>query len=124
VDVVELLLDLGMSAEIEESEEGQDHPLHLAAYHDSLRVAELLIERGAEVDPREASYSATPLWGAVWRQRQRMIDFLSPLSGDVWRDRRPPTLRACEDSMTSPPCCDRRKGDAILTRMRDPGAPS
>jgi ankyrin repeat protein len=83
-DVVELLLDLGMSPDIENPEEGKLHPLHVAAYHDSLAIARLLIARGAQIDPREARYESTPLWGAVWDQQQRMIDFLSPLSSDVW----------------------------------------
>jgi ankyrin repeat protein len=83
-DVVQLLLDLGMSPDIEDPEEGKQHPLHVAAYHDSLAIAKLLLQRGAEVDPRETRYESTPLWGAVWAQQQRMIDFLSPLSSDVW----------------------------------------
>lgn len=83
-DVVELLLDLGISPDIEDPEEGKQHPLHVAAYHDSLSIARLLIERGAQIDPRETRYESTPLWGAVWGQQQRMIDFLSPLSADVW----------------------------------------
>jgi ankyrin repeat protein len=83
-DVVELLLDLGMSPDIEDPEEGKQHPLHAAAYHDSLAIAKLLIDRGAQIDPRETRYESTPLWGAVWAQQQRMIDFLSPLSSDVW----------------------------------------
>jgi ankyrin repeat protein len=83
-DVVELLLDLGMSPDIEDPEEGKQHPLHVAAYHDSLAIARLLIQRGAQIDPRETRYESTPLWGAVWAQHQRMIDFLSPLSSDVW----------------------------------------
>ena len=83
-EVVELLLDLGMSPDIEDPEEGKQHPLHVAAYHDSLAIARLLIERGAQIDPRETRYESTPLWGAVWGQQQRMIDFLSPLSSDVW----------------------------------------
>lgn len=84
VEAVELLLELGMSPEIQNPQEGNDRPLHTAAYADSLRVARLLVDRGAEIDPREARYSATPLWGAVWRNRARMIDFLRPLSRDVW----------------------------------------
>jgi ankyrin repeat protein len=83
-DVVELLLDLGMSPDIEDSAEGKQHPLHVAAYHDSLAIAKLLIERGAQIDPRETRYESTPLWGAVWALEQRMIDLLSPLSSDVW----------------------------------------
>ena len=84
VEVVKLLLDMGMPIEIENPEEGNAHPLHVAASSDSLRVAKLLVERGAAIDPRETVYSSTPLWGAVWRQRSRMIDFLAPLSRDVW----------------------------------------
>jgi uncharacterized protein len=83
-DVVELLLDLGMSPDIEDPEEGKQHPLHVAAYHDSLSIARRLIDRGAQIDPRETRYESTPLWGAVWAQQQPMIDFLSPLSSDVW----------------------------------------
>ncbi len=83
-DVVALLLDLGMSPDIEDPEEGKQHPLHVAAYNDSLRVAEVLTARGAQIDPRETRYGITPLWGALWGLRQGMIQFLSPLSRDVW----------------------------------------
>jgi len=84
VEAVELLLELGMSPEIQNPGEGNDRPLHTAAYAGSLRVAQLLVDRGAEIDPREVRYSATPLWGAVWRNRARMIELLRPLSRDVW----------------------------------------
>jgi ankyrin repeat protein len=83
-DVVALLLDLGMSPDIEDPEEGKQHPLHVAGYNDALRVAEVLTARGAQIDPRETRYGITPLWGAVWGQKQRLIEFLSPLSRDVW----------------------------------------
>ncbi len=82
-DVVALLLDLGMSPNIEDPEEGKQHPLHVAAYGDAIRVATLLIDRGAQIDPRETRYGATPLGNAVWGHRQRMIKLLSPLSKDV-----------------------------------------
>jgi ankyrin repeat protein len=83
-DVVALLLDLGMSPDIEDPEEGKQRPLHVAAYNDSLRVAEVLTARGAQIDPRETRYGITPLWGAVWGLKQRIIEFLSPISRDVW----------------------------------------
>ncbi|HEX9085430.1 MAG TPA: ankyrin repeat domain-containing protein, partial [Gemmatimonadaceae bacterium] len=83
-DVVELLLDLGVSSDIEDRDEGRQRPLHVAADNDALRVAALLIARGAQIDPRETRYGITPLWGAIWGQRQKMIDFLRPLSRDVW----------------------------------------
>jgi len=83
-DVVEFLLDLGMSPDIEDPEGAKQRPLHVAAYNDAFAVAALLVERGALIDPRESSYSSTPLWSAVWGQRRRMIEFLSQLSSDVW----------------------------------------
>jgi len=83
-DVVALLLDLGMSPDIEDPEEGRQHPLHAAAYNDALRVAALLIGRGAQIDPRETRHGITPLWGAIWGQRKRIIDFLRPRTRDVW----------------------------------------
>src|SRR5262249_32648045 len=48
-DAARLLLDLGTSPDIE-SREGE-RALHQAAYTDSVDVAELLIARGAEIDP-------------------------------------------------------------------------
>ncbi len=83
-DVIALLLDLGVSADVEDPERGNERPLHAAAYNDSLRAAKLLLERGAQPDPRETIYGITPLWGAIWGRRQRMIEFLSPISRDVW----------------------------------------
>jgi ankyrin repeat protein len=82
-DVVGFLLDLGMAPDIEDVEHGRQRPLHAAAYHDSVRVAELLIERGAEIDPRDATHQSTPLWFAVWDHRSRAIELLSRFSRDV-----------------------------------------
>jgi len=82
-DVVALLLDLGMSADLPNPNQGHSRPLHTAAYHDALHVAALLLERGAAIDPRDDSHQATPLWFAVWDHRQRAIELLSPLSRDV-----------------------------------------
>jgi ankyrin repeat protein len=81
-DVVALLLDLGVSPDVEDRQ--KQRPLHVAAYADSIRVAALLIERGAEIDPVDAMHDATPLWWAMWGQRQRAVDLLSRYSRDVW----------------------------------------
>jgi ankyrin repeat protein len=83
-DVVALLLDLGMSADVEDPQQGSRRPLHVAAYNDALHVAALLIEHGAEIDPIESNHGATPLWFAVWGQRPRTIELLSRFSRDVW----------------------------------------
>jgi ankyrin repeat protein len=81
-DVVAFLLDLGVSPDVEGRQ--RQRALHVAAYDDALRVAALLIERGAEIDPVDAMHDATPLWWAMWGQRQRMVELLSRYSRDVW----------------------------------------
>src|SRR5262249_43070565 len=82
VDVVQVLLDLGVSMEVED-EHGQ-RPLHVAATNDSLQMAALLIERGAEVDPVESNWGATPLGFAIYGQKARMIELLARVSSNVW----------------------------------------
>jgi ankyrin repeat protein len=82
-DVVALLLDLGVPIEIEDGQ--KQRALHMAAADDRLRAAQLLIDRGAEVDPRESHHRATPLGYAVHYAQERAIAFLSRLSRDVWQ---------------------------------------
>ncbi|MEO7501227.1 MAG: ankyrin repeat domain-containing protein [Gemmatimonadaceae bacterium] len=82
VEVVELLLELGTSPDVEDGT-GQ-RPLHIAAYNDSLRVGELLIDCGAEIDPVERNWGNTPLDAAVYSQSLRMIELLGRVSRDVW----------------------------------------
>ncbi len=80
-EVAALLLDLGMSPDID------DHghrPLHAAASSDSPGVAALLVERGAEVDAREWKYGGTPLDWARHFERPRMVALLAPFSRDVF----------------------------------------
>ncbi len=72
--VVRFLLDLGVSVEIEDTKKLR--PLHIAAAHDALAVAALLIERGAEVDPIEENWNNTPLGLAVYHDHPRMIELL------------------------------------------------
>ncbi|MGI9078355.1 MAG: ankyrin repeat domain-containing protein, partial [Gemmatimonadaceae bacterium] len=49
-----------------------------------LGVAQLLIERGAEIDPVKLNWNNTPLDCAVYEQGPRMIELLSRFSRDVW----------------------------------------
>jgi ankyrin repeat protein len=77
-----LLLDLGMPPDIQDRNETR--PLHLAAYSDSPGVAELLARRGAQIDSRDLVHESTPIAWAFFGQRWRMVDFLAPLSRDVW----------------------------------------
>jgi ankyrin repeat protein len=81
-EVAELLLDLGTSPDVE-SREGE-RALHIAAYNDSVDVAELLIARGAEVDPIGRQYQNTPLGGAMHVQSTRLIDLLGRISRSAW----------------------------------------
>jgi ankyrin repeat protein len=81
-DVVAMLLDLGVPIEIEN--EHKQRPLHEAASYNAVDVARLLIERGAEVDPIEANWSAAPIGFAAYGDRTDMLDFLSRYSKHVW----------------------------------------
>ncbi len=82
-DVVSLLLDLGMSPNLEHPR-NRTRGLHNAAYNDALAVVRLLIDRGAEIDPRDAVHGTTPIYWAYWGRRLRAVDLLAPHSRDVW----------------------------------------
>jgi ankyrin repeat protein len=81
-EAVEFLLDQGTSVEVKD--EHNQRPLHIAASHDSLRTAALLIERGAEIDPVETNWGATPLSFASYGRKTKMIELLGRVSHDVW----------------------------------------
>ncbi|HLJ56894.1 MAG TPA: ankyrin repeat domain-containing protein, partial [Chthonomonadaceae bacterium] len=81
-DVAALLLDLGVSPDLEYARRGT-RALHEAAYNDSARVATLLLARGAETDPVDRSHGGTPLWFAIWSGAERAIDVLTPASRDI-----------------------------------------
>jgi len=80
IDVAELLLELGVSPDVEH---GGWTALHSAAHNNSVRVAKLLVERGATIDIREKKYQSTPLGHAVWANQLQMVDLLSGVSRDV-----------------------------------------
>jgi ankyrin repeat protein len=111
VDVVELLLDLGMSPDVADAWQGEERPLHSAAFHDSMRVAKLLVQRGAQIDPRDTQHSATPLWYALWGQRQRMIEYLAPLSKDVWSLAFIGSVERLRDVLAAEPRLAKSRGD-------------
>jgi uncharacterized protein len=80
-DEVATLLDSGVPLEIEDAK--RMRPLHFAAAHDAVHVAQLLLERGAEVDPVEENWNNTPLDFAVYHEFPRMVELLAPHSSDV-----------------------------------------
>jgi uncharacterized protein len=77
-EVARLLLDLGMSPNA--GNMTNFRPLHAAASGDSVRVAALLIERGAEIDPVETRFNGVPLGWALHGKQSRMIALLGELS--------------------------------------------
>ncbi|MES2521640.1 MAG: ankyrin repeat domain-containing protein, partial [Gemmatimonadota bacterium] len=81
-DVVQFLLDLGVSPDVENA--GKERALHAAAYDNAVAAAQVLIERGAAIDPVESSWGSTPMGAAAYSQHRAMIDLLSPHSRDVW----------------------------------------
>jgi ankyrin repeat protein len=80
-DVLALLLDLGFSIEIQDRTARR--PLHEAAANGALRAAAFLVERGAEIDPRESSYNGTPLGWAAHGDKTEMMALLSRHSRDI-----------------------------------------
>ena len=81
-EAVALLPDLGCSPDVESP--AGERALHIAAYHDAVDVAELLIARGAEVDPIGRQYDNTPIGGAMHCQSRRMIALLARHSRSAW----------------------------------------
>lgn len=79
-DAAALLLDLGVSPDV--SNFTNERPLHRAAMHGALAVAQLLLERGAEVDARESRFGATPLGWSSFFDRREMVELLGRVSRD------------------------------------------
>ncbi len=84
VDVVEMLLDMGVSPNVEDVWHGRTRTLHVAAGAGAERSVALLIERGADVDFRESNYDGSPLTWASYFQQPAMIELLGRHSRDVW----------------------------------------
>ena len=83
-DVVTLLLDLGVSPDVEDTMHGRTRALHMAAARGADGAALALIERGADVDPHETSYDATPIGWASYYGRMSTIELLGRYSRNVW----------------------------------------
>jgi len=81
-DVVNLLLDIGVSPNVPDKEGVR--PLHKAVLANQPGMAQLLIDRGAEIDFREPKHGGTPLDWAVHLGRPALVDLLVPQSHDVF----------------------------------------
>jgi ankyrin repeat protein len=64
--------------------EHKQRTLHQAAANNSLQVAQLLIDRGAEIDPRETQWGGTPIGWASHGDHTEMLELLSKYSRNVW----------------------------------------
>ncbi len=58
--------------------------LHEAAASGALRAAAFLLERGAEIDPRESTTAGTPIGWAAHGDNTEMVRLLSRYSRDIW----------------------------------------
>lgn len=77
-DIAAALLDLGMSPNI--GDEKNFRALHYTTHCGAAQIAQLLIERGAEIDPCELRYGGTPLTHALYQGRADMVQLLVPHS--------------------------------------------
>src|SRR6266849_4187320 len=81
-DVLELLVNAGMSVDL--ADHCNTRALHHAAGAGALQAAKFLVDRGAEIDPREMSYDSTPIGWAGHGDKIAMLDFLSRYSRNIW----------------------------------------
>lgn len=81
VEAVKLLLDLGMSPDAANA--NGERALHIAAWSDSVPIARLLIERGAEIDALDRKQKATPLSWAIYFGKPQLTEYLSTVSSDI-----------------------------------------
>ncbi len=82
VGEIHRLIDSGVSPDV--ADEKNVRALHEAAYANALEAAKALVERGAEIDAVEENYGGTPLGGAAHFLNREVMDYLAPLSKDVW----------------------------------------
>lgn len=82
VEVVELLLELGVSPDIKGAE--GEHALHAAVWGDCVPVARLLVERGAMIDAVDRRFDSTPLGWAIYLGKPQLVDYLSTVSSDLF----------------------------------------
>lgn len=120
-DSVRLLLELGVSPDIEENAQ-RARALHTAVFRGSTRAAKVLLDAGADPDARELSYGSTPIGTASWAQQMEMVDLLSDYSRDLFNlvfagrvDRVRQLLR--EDPSLAKHV--ERSGDTVLMRLPD-----
>ena len=78
VEIVEALLDLGMSPDL--GDDKNFRALHLTTHRNAPEMVRLLIARGAEIDPCEERYGGSPLTHANYLNHPEMVELLTPHS--------------------------------------------
>lgn len=58
-------------------------PLHWVAMFGHIDIARLLVERGADLSMRDATYDGTPIGWAMEYRRQEMVEFLKAQGGEA-----------------------------------------
>lgn len=81
-DVIHLLVDTGLSPNV--ADDKNTRPLNVAAGSGSLSAVQALVARGAEIDSVEENYGGTPFGNASHFLHREVMDFLAPLTNDVW----------------------------------------
>jgi ankyrin repeat protein len=81
-DVIELLLDLGTP--INAASSTGERALHATVWNDSAPTAQLLIERGAEIDARDRRFNSTPLGWAIHLDKPQLAEYFSTVSNDLF----------------------------------------
>jgi uncharacterized protein len=81
-DVIELLVDLGTPVNLVAP--NGERALHAAVWTDSVPIAKLLIERGADIDARDRRFNATPLGWAIHLDKPQLIEYFSAVSSDLF----------------------------------------
>jgi ankyrin repeat protein len=81
-DVIHLLVDAGFSPDV--ADDKNTRALNHAAWSDAVDATKALVARGAEIDPVEENYGGTPFGNASHFLYRKVMDFLAPLTKDVW----------------------------------------
>jgi ankyrin repeat protein len=77
-DIAKALLDIGMSPDV--GDDQNFRALHYTTHCGAMEIAQLLIARGAEIDPFELRHGGTPLTHANYYGRTDMVAFLAARS--------------------------------------------
>jgi ankyrin repeat protein len=81
-DVIHLLVDAGFSPNV--ADDKNTRPLNHVAWSDAVDAARALVDRGAEIDSVEENYGGTAFGNAAHFLHRKVMDFLAPLTKDVW----------------------------------------